>query len=150
MAKQMEKNEKRSKIINVRVTGKEYDTIRKKAAEANLSISNYARRSTLGKEINLVLDGKHIALQLARLHSKMQNYHYDMNDRIQRLKDAVNANKTLLRTCDSGRSDLHDIAETLRLQGHRIDAVLGIMMDAYAQQVQKVEEDAHTIISPII
>ena len=142
-----EKTGQRSKTITIRLTIDELESIKQKAQEAGLSVSEFARSSSLGQPIQHIYDGKRIAEQLARLYEKKLLYQQDMAKRVEQLQDAVRANMALLSNVQN--FDSHDVCNTLTAQKEHINAVAGVLMTAYAASDQEIEEAAHEILAQI-
>ena len=148
MPKSKKKSDGRSKTVTIRVTENEFDDIKRKSGEAGVSISEFARNASLGKQIHHIHEGKKIVEQLGLLHGKMQIYHRDIANCIQQLQNAVQENVDLL-LCKSKDNEMPDLCETFQLQNKRINIIINTIMDAYAQNEKKTQEAAHSLIEEI-
>ena len=135
----------KEKRINIRVDNSEYDILKSKAKEANLSVSSYIREVSLKGKVNYLDNGKEIAQKIGTLHNKMQLYQQDISDQIDALKNILNENNQLLKNASS--LNQFEIANVLKYQNMRINAVLENFLYSYAEQEKKLETELHDTIS---
>ena len=138
------KSSSRSKTLNIRVTKSEYEQISQKSKEVKTSISNFARNACLGNSNTVIFDGKDLAKKLGYVHEKMQQYHYIISERIEKIQDALEENQKLLQSNISTNNP--DLIESLNLQKLRIDNVLKVLTDEYEEKNRHWEEKIHEII----
>ena len=135
----------KEKRINIRVDNSEYEILKSKAKEANLSVSSYMREVSLKGKVNYLDNGKEIAQKIGLLHNKIQLYQQDISDQIDALKNILNENNQLLKNVSS--LNQFEIANVLKYQNMRINAVLGNFLYSYAEQEKKLETELHDTIS---
>ena len=135
----------KEKRINIRVDNSEYDILKSKAKEANLSVSSYMREVSLKGKVNHLDNGKEIAQKIGTLHNKMQLYQQDISAQIDAFKNILNENNQLLKNVSS--LNQFEIADMMKYQNARINAVLGNFLYSYAEQEKKLETELHDTIS---
>ena len=141
----MKNSSNKDKRINIRVTHSEYDILKNKAKEANLSVSSFVRDVALKGKVNHLDNGKELAQKVGLLHNKIQLYHQDISDKIQAVNNALKENNDLLQNASS--LNQFDIANTLKYQNMRINSVLETLMFSYAEKEKKLETKLHDFIA---
>ncbi len=71
---------KRDKQINIRLTGGEYLDVCKKINESDLSLSEYIRKSILGKEIKIISGIKELVQELNRIGNNLNQLTRKVNE----------------------------------------------------------------------
>ena len=135
----------KGKRINIRVNNSEYEILKNKAKEANVSVSTYLRDVGLNGKVNHLDNGKEIAQKIGLLHNKIQLYQQDISAQIDALKNILNENNQLLKNVSS--LNQFEIANVLKYQNMRINAVLENFLYSYAEQEKKLETELHDTIS---
>ena len=131
----------KGKRINIRVNNSEYEILKNKAKEANVSVSTYLRDVGLNGKVNHLDNGKEIAQKIGSLHNKMQLYQQDISDQIDTLKNILNENNQLLKNVSY--LNQFEIADMMKYQNMRINAVLENFLYSYAEQEKKLETELH-------
>lgn len=129
--------------INIRVNNSEYDILKSKAKEANVSVSTYLREVGLHGKVNHLNNGKEIAQKIGSLHGKMQLYQHDMADQFNKIQNVLEENNQLLKSA-CGINNL-EIADTLKYQNLRINSVLDTIMNSYTEHKKKFDEELQKI-----
>lgn len=131
--------------IHIRVSNSEYDILKNKAKEANLSISSFVRDIALKGKVNHLDNGKDLAQKVGLLHNKIQLYHQDISNQISALQHTLKENNQLLQnTCSLNN---FEIANTLKYQNMRINSVLETLMFSYSEKEKKLEAQLHDFIA---
>ena len=118
-----------------------------KVAASGMTISEFMRQIIHNGAVNPISNGKEIVRQVAMFHEDMLNYHNDMAERVQSLRDAVENNNALLRQAnDLFHSPV--IQETIIAQRERMFAALDGLMDCYQEKERTMEEALHQCLVP--
>lgn len=134
----------RNKKVNVRLNDDEFNLIKQKAGEGNVSMSEFMRKSSLDGKVNHINNGKEIAKDIALLHNKMQLYRQDITEQINSLKAILNENTRLLNECWSLNN--HEIADSLKYQNFRINSVFETVLNRYSEHEKQIEDGIQNII----
>ena len=139
------KDSERSRTLHIRLTEEEYNSIKEKSEKAHMSISGYARKSSLEQSITVVHDGKLLAEQMGLVYRKMMLYHNDMNTRVQHLQDVMdNTEEMVSKTAHGNGAELLD---AFRLQKLHVNAVLQTMLHDYMEREMQAEEELHRLVA---
>lgn len=134
----------RNKKVNVRLNDEEFNIIKQKADEGNVSMSAFMRQSSLDGKVNHINNGQEIAKGIALLHKKMQLYRQDISEQINSLQSVIAENTRLLNECWSLNN--HEIADTLKYQNLRINSVFEAVLNRYSEHEKQIEDGIQNLI----
>lgn len=134
----------RSKKVNVRLNDDEFNLIKQKADEGNVSMSAFMRQSSLNGKVNHINNGQEIAKSIALLHNKMQLYRQDITEQINSLKSGITENTRLLNECWNLNN--HEIADSLKYQNFRINSVFEAILNCYTEHEKQIEDGIQNLI----
>lgn len=134
----------RNKKVNVRLNDDEFNLIKQKAGEGNVSMSEFMRKSSLDGKVNHINNGKEIAKGIALLHNKMQLYRQDITEQIHSLQSVITENNRLLNECWNLNN--REIADTLKYQNCRINSVFEVILNRYNEHERQIEDGIQNLI----
>ncbi len=146
----MKKSNIKEKRINIRVSNDEYDILSSKAKTAHVSVSTFLREVGLKGEITCLNNGKEIAQQIGTLHGKIEMYHQDMTDKIDKVKTTLESNNKIFR--DSWGmlgTNSTDIKNMLHYQQVQVDAILNTLRYTYEEHEKDIEFKLQKVLSCI-
>lgn len=85
----MSKKTAKDQIINLRVSGKQKEQIKKKAETLGLNVSEYLLATVENQSINVVAGGRELAQELFRLNKNLEHFMQYPFVQVQELRDTV-------------------------------------------------------------
>ena len=130
----------KKKEAHVRFSPKEYAQVQVLARATDKSISEYLRSSALHENPVHITDGKEVAKELGRIHSKIILYQNAMSVRMDELRDSVQAYVTLLEDFRQGLPSSPAVQDTAKLLNMRVEAAVNVIKRAYDEYEYRTEE----------
>ena len=137
----MKKDDLRNNVVHVRLNDKELADLKNMAKEANMSQSRLLREGFKNSTLKYVNNGKEIVQNLSKIHRNFQNYHIDMERRIEDLTNAINRNSDLLQQHNMSNSP--QFVETFNFQRQQISAISNTLMHHYSETQRMTEDYLH-------
>ena len=134
----------RNKKVNVRLNDNEFNIIKQKSDESNVSMSAFMCKASLDGKVNHINNGQEIAKDVALLHHKMQLYRQDITEQIHSLQSVIAENTRLLNECWSLNN--HEIADSLKYQNFRINSVFETILNRYSEHEKQIEDGIQNLI----
>lgn len=141
----MKKSNTKEKRINIRVSNDEYAILKAKAKEADVSISTFLREIGLKGRVTHLDNGKEIARQIGTLHGKIEMYHQDIVNKIEKIQKTLDdSNQLLKNSCDS---NYQEVAELFNYQKLNINFILGTILHANEEHEKNLDSKLKQVIS---
>ncbi len=135
----------KEKRINIRVSNEEYTILKGKAKDADVSVSTFIREIALKGRVNYLDNGKEIARQIGTLHGKMEMYHQDISNKIQKVQKTLEeSNQILQSTCGYNHLDTSDI---FKYQKKKLNVILDTMLNSYEEHERNIDSRLQQITS---
>lgn len=137
----------KEKRINIRVSNEEYNILKGKAKDADVSVSTFIREIALKGRVNYLDNGKEIARQIGTLHGKMEMYHQDLVNQLDKVNTTLEeSNRLVKNVCGYNYSDTMQI---LDYQKKTFKIISETLLHFYEEQEKNVDSKLQQVISII-
>ena len=131
--------------VNIRVSDEEYNILKGKAKDADVSVSTFLREIALKGRVNYLDNGKEIARQIGTLHGKMEMYHQDIINQIDKVNTTLEESNRLVK--DNCGINYSDTKQILEYQKMRFKILSDTLLHSYEEHEKNVDSKLQQVIS---